>query len=149
MSWFALAGLASAGDIDTVKRWYTADQVAQGKVLFAEHCAGCHGKKAESTPQWRKPDANGNFPPPPLNGTAHTWHHSLPLLRRTLREGGAKLGGKMPPFEKKLSPAEIDAIIAWFQSLWPEEIYARWSGVGVPRIPLPDFLKNLVPEAQQ
>ena len=55
----------------------------------------------------------------------------------------------MPSFDQKLSRAEIDAIIAWFQSLWPDEIYARWSGVGTPRISLPDFLKKLTPEAQQ
>ncbi len=129
--------------------WYTPRQVAQGKILFAENCARCHGNNAQATAHWRRSDADGNFPPPPLNGTAHAWHHSLSLLRRTIREGGGQFGGKMPPFKDQLSPAEIDAIIAWFQSLWPDEIYARWSGAGVPRLPLSDVIKSLVPDDKE
>ena len=108
------------------QRWYTDNQVTQGKILYTEHCSKCHGENAEATPDWRKSDAKGNYPPPPLNGTAHSWHHPLPLLRLTIRNGGANIGGTMPPFDDKLSAKEIDSIIAWFQSLWPDEAYNRW-----------------------
>jgi thiol:disulfide interchange protein DsbC len=107
-------------------RWYTDEQVVQGKQLFAANCARCHGKNAESVPNWRKRDANGNYVPPPLNGTAHAWHHSLGILRQTIRKGGKPVGGIMPAFEDKLSDDQIDAIIAWFQSLWSDEIYSMW-----------------------
>ncbi len=107
-------------------RWYTRKQVVRGRKLFAVHCAICHGEHAAGTTDWRKSDANGNFPPPPLNGTAHTWHHPLTVLRETVRQGGVPLGGVMPAFAEKLSVQEIDSIIAWFQSLWPEEIYQQW-----------------------
>ena len=107
-------------------RWYTDEQVVQGKQLFAANCASCHGKNAESVPDWRKRDANGNYVPPPLNGTAHAWHHSLKILRQTIRKGGKPVGGVMPAFEDKLSDDQIDAIIAWFQSLWTDEIYSLW-----------------------
>ena len=107
-------------------RWYSQEQVAQGKDLFAENCAVCHGKNAESVPDWRKRDANGNYVPPPLNGSAHAWHHSMKILRHTIRKGGKPVGGVMPAFEGKLTDAEIDSIIAWFQSLWTDEIYALW-----------------------
>ena len=127
-----------------IPRWYTPAQVARGKPLFLQHCAKCHGKQAESVPDWQKPLADGTYPPPPLNGSAHTWHHSLALLRRTVREGGAAVGGKMPPFIDKLSASEIDAIIAWLQSLWPDEIYARWSGAYQPRIPQPEIFEELL-----
>lgn len=110
------------------ERWYSEEQVAQGKPLFQQNCAACHGQNGEATANWKQTDANGNYPPPPLNGTAHTWHHDLDLLRRTIREGGAKLGGQMPGFEGRLSAVEIDSIIAFFQSRWPDEIYQRWSG---------------------
>ncbi|MBT8433943.1 MAG: thioredoxin fold domain-containing protein [Gammaproteobacteria bacterium] len=110
------------------QRWYSDEQVTKGEQLFLQNCASCHGRNAESTPDWKKTDANGNYPPPPLNGTAHAWHHDLALLRRTIREGGAKLGGQMPGFESRLSTAEIDSVIAYFQSRWPDEIYQRWSG---------------------
>jgi thiol:disulfide interchange protein DsbC len=75
-----------------------------------------------------KTDANGNYPPPPLNGTAHAWHHDLDLLRRTIREGGAKLGGQMPAFEGVLNAGQVDSVIAFFQSKWSDEIFQRWAG---------------------
>lgn len=120
-----LAGQAlAAGE----QRWYSEEQVTQGQPLFLQNCASCHGKNGEATPNWKQTDANGNYPPPPLNGTAHTWHHDLDLLRRTIREGGARLGGQMPGFEGSLSAAEIDSIVAFFQSKWPDDIYQRWAG---------------------
>jgi len=120
-----LGGQATAAESP---RWYSDEQVRQGEALFREHCASCHGPNAESTPNWKQTDADGNYPPPPLNGTAHAWHHDLDLLRRTIREGGARIGGKMPGFADRLGAAEIDSVIAYFQAQWPEEIYQRWSG---------------------
>lgn len=109
------------------ERWYSDAQVTRGEPLYRQNCAVCHGQNGEATPDWKQTDANGNYPPPPLNGTAHTWHHDLDLLRRTIREGGAKLGGLMPGFEDSLNAEEIDSIIAFFQSKWSDEIYRRWS----------------------
>ena len=108
-------------------RWYSDQQVTRGEILYQQNCAVCHGPDAASTPDWKQTDADGNYPPPPLNGTAHTWHHDLNLLRRTIREGGARLGGRMPGFEDRLNAAEIDNVIAFFQSKWPDDIYQSWS----------------------
>jgi thiol:disulfide interchange protein DsbC len=116
------------GTASATERWFSDAQVVQGEKLFRQYCASCHGQNAEATPDWKKTDANGNYPPPPLNGSAHAWHHDLDLLRRTIREGGAKLGGQMPAFEGVLDAAQIDSVIAFFQSKWPDEIYQRWSG---------------------
>jgi mono/diheme cytochrome c family protein len=71
-------------------------------------------------------DANGKFPPPPLNGSAHAWHHPQQVLVDTIKNGTAKLGGNMPAWKGKLSEQDIRAIIAWFQSKWSDEIYAAW-----------------------
>ncbi len=108
------------------KRWYSDQQVTQGGKIFQTHCAGCHGPEAASTPHWRKIDENGHYPPPPLNGTAHTWHHSLAQLRNSVRNGGIPLGGQMPPFKDLLTDHEIDAVLAWVQNHWTDEIYQRW-----------------------
>ncbi len=110
------------------QRWFSEQQVKQGEVLFKQNCASCHGQNAEAIINWKQTDKNGNYPPPPLNGTAHAWHHDLDLLKRTVREGGQKLGGVMPPFEDKLSDGDIELAIAYFQSKWPDEIYDKWSG---------------------
>jgi len=121
--------LLTAGQVAATgnQRWYSEQQVADGEKLFRQNCASCHGANAEATPNWKETDSNGNYPPPPLNGTAHAWHHDMGVLRRTIREGGARLGGQMPGFEERLNAAEIDSVIAFFQSKWPDEIYQRWS----------------------
>lgn len=116
--------LATAAETD---RWYSEEQVQSGKTLYLENCAACHGRNAEATENWKQTDANGNYPPPPLNGSAHAWHHNLELLRRTIREGGKPLGGVMPAFAERLDEAQIDSVIAYFQSQWPAEIYQKWA----------------------
>ncbi|MCP5429033.1 MAG: cytochrome c [Chromatiaceae bacterium] len=107
-------------------RWYAQEQVAAGASLYRENCASCHKENAEGTPDWKTPDVNGKLPPPPLNGTAHAWHHPLEVLRTVVRRGGAPVGGSMPAFADKLDQAQIDAILAWVQSHWSDEIYAIW-----------------------
>lgn len=121
--------LLSSGSVQALnsERWFSEDQVLQGSELFLDNCAACHGQNAEATSNWKQTDADGNYPPPPLNGSAHAWHHPLELLRRTIEEGGAGIGGAMPGFEGKLSDAEIDAVIAYFQSFWPDQIYQNWA----------------------
>jgi mono/diheme cytochrome c family protein len=107
-------------------RWYSREQVAAGAALYSANCASCHKANAEGTPDWKKRDANGRLPPPPLDGTAHAWHHSLDVLRGVVRRGGIPIGGSMPGFAEKLSPEQIDAILAWVQSHWSDEVYSIW-----------------------
>lgn len=107
-------------------RWYQADQVQTGQQLFTDNCAVCHGGRAEATSDWKKRGEDGHYPPPPLNGSAHAWHHPLEQLRRTIQRGGKPLGGVMPAFKEKLNQQEIDQVIAYFQSMWTDEIYTAW-----------------------
>ena len=107
-------------------RWYTESQVTTGQKIFQNNCAVCHGNNAQGTFNWKKPLADGSYPPPPLNGKAHAWHHPLNMLKRTIREGGVAIGGKMPPFKNKLSENEIESVIAYFQSKWSPEVYEIW-----------------------
>lgn len=107
-------------------RWYTQQQVEVGAGLYRANCATCHKENAEGTADWRQRDANGKLPPPPLNGTAHAWHHPLQVLRLVVNRGGAPVGGSMPGFADKLDGEQIDAILAWVQSHWPDEIYQTW-----------------------
>lgn len=97
-----------------------------GEALFQRNCSVCHGLNAEGVSNWQVRDADGQYPPPPLNGTAHTWHHPTSLLLRTIKEGTGELGGSMPAWEGKLGDDEILAIIQWITSLWPDEIYQAW-----------------------
>ena len=110
-------------------RWYTAAQVEFGESLYQVHCAACHAADGSAIVGWRQLDTSGHYPPPPLNGTAHTWHHPLEMLDDTIANGGVAFGGVMPGFAESLSSEERLAVIAWFQSLWPDEIYERWNAI--------------------
>ena len=107
-------------------RTYDFAQITRGRKLFLQNCAVCHGQNAEGAPNWRQKGADGKYPPPPLNGTGHAWHHPMKALRMTIRDGTQKIGGNMPAWGGKLSQQEIEDIIAWFQGEWPDEIYQAW-----------------------
>ena len=118
--------LQLSGPVAAAERWFDQLTVDLGNQLFQQYCAACHGSDAQGSKNWKQTDADGNYPPPPLDGSAHAWHHSIPQLSQSIREGGIKLGGKMPPFGERLSNGEILALIAYFQSKWPDEIYQAW-----------------------
>jgi len=117
---------AAPPQMPPIERWYSQAQVARGNALFQENCASCHKPDASGTPNWRDLDANGKLPPPPLNGSAHAWHHPLSILQRTVKVGGVPLGGTMPGFADKLNSEQIDDILSWVQSHWSNEIYRVW-----------------------
>ncbi len=116
--------------IYTKERWYTQEQVTIGKQLFLKNCAVCHGDKAQKTVEWKKPLADGAFPPPPLNGSAHAWHHPKSKLKEIVAKGGTLYDGNMPPFKDVLSDSEQFAVMAYFQNFWSDEIYSTWKKYG-------------------
>jgi mono/diheme cytochrome c family protein len=125
----AACGPASDGADTVPGRWYTSAQVESGRALFGEHCAVCHGAEASGTTEWRTPGPDGHYPPPPLDGSAHAWHHSLAQLDRSIAKGGVEFGGVMPGFAAVLDEDQRMATIAWFQSRWPDDIYAKWETI--------------------
>ena len=126
---FISAGCGQRSSTDA-ERWHTQAQVDMGRPLFAAHCAPCHGDDGQGAENWREPLLDGKYPPPPLNGTGHTFHHAIRSIILTINEGGVPWDGVMPGFEDKLSEEEIDAIIAFFQSKWSPEIYRSWIKMG-------------------
>ncbi len=98
-----------------------------GKITFDEHCVVCHGKDAQGlSKDWKQRLPNGKFPAPPLNGTAHAWHHSPKTLMSTINNGGVRLGGWMPAFKEQLNEDEKQALLDYIYSLWPKEIQQRY-----------------------
>lgn len=100
-----------------------------GRNLYQLNCATCHGADASGTKNWRQRDAQGKFPPPPLNGTGHTWHHPTAILKELIMDGTAKTGGNMPAWRGKLSEQDVEAILSWLQTLWPQQAYDAWREV--------------------
>lgn len=111
---------------ETGARQMNFAQVSQGARLYQKNCAECHGASGQGDANWRQRDADGMFPPPPLNGTGHAWHHPRVVLHDVIRNGSPQGMGKMPAWRDKLTDEEIEAIIAWFQSRWPDQVYTAW-----------------------
>ncbi len=89
----------------------TTDPIAMGQAVSARVCAECHGAQAEG---------HAYLPAPALNGNEHAWHHPDIQIREWIKNG--KLGmAQMPAYGDQLTDAEVEAVIVYIKSLWPEE----------------------------
>ncbi len=109
------------------RRWYAFQHVSRGGKVYQENCAACHGMTGGGGVNWRQSGPDGKYPPSPLNGTGHAWHHPLKVLFHVVKNGSPGGQGNMPAWKEKLSDEDMIAVIAWFQSKWPDQIYAAWS----------------------
>lgn len=104
--------------------------VGQGKEIYINHCARCHGNNLEGEPNWqiRKPD--GKLPAPPHNESGHTWHHPDRMLFGIVKQGltppyaPANYLSDMPSFSGTLTDEQIWAVLAYIKSTWPEQARA-------------------------
>lgn len=107
----------------------TADSMS-GRALYVEHCAACHGLDLEGHPDWRSRDEKGLYPAPPHDETGHTWHHDDAMLidyisrggQAVLDDMGVTFTSGMPGFGSVLDESEIEAILNYIKSTWPERI---------------------------
>lgn len=105
--------------------------VASGEALYAQHCAECHGENLEGEAEWQERDEDGSFRAPPHDASGHTWHHSDRALREAILQGGARLGdlgnSDMPAYAGILSDQDVEAVLTYIKSTWPQEIRAvQW-----------------------
>ncbi|MEG3637628.1 c-type cytochrome [Magnetococcus sp. PR-3] len=99
--------------------------VQRGEMLYLTNCAQCHGPRGMGQPGvvWNKPLPGDDlkFPPPPLDHSAHAWHHADGLLQRMIQFGGQD--GRMPAWGDKLTPAQIGDILTYLHQLWsPDQL---------------------------
>ena len=105
-----------------------ASQLVLGAGVYATQCAECHGVNLEGEPNWREQNADGTFRAPPHDETGHTWHHGDRQLTEAILYGGDRLpdniGGtsEMPAYAEVLTSEEIQAVLAFIKSSWPENI---------------------------
>ncbi len=97
-------------------------QVSRGEELYQQYCASCHRADLSGDPDWKTPDEDGSYPPPPHDSSGHTWHHSDRVLGAIIRDGSDFPQSRMPSFGDKLSDDDIGAILEFFKANWgPEE----------------------------
>lgn len=109
-----------------------AQETALGRDLYGQHCAACHGADLEGAVNWRQKGPDDRFPAPPHDETGHTWHHGDAMLFDYTSRGGqayldvlgVRFDSGMPAFGDILSDAEIEAILTFIKSTWPEEMQA-------------------------
>jgi mono/diheme cytochrome c family protein len=94
----------------------TALRERRGQEVYNANCASCHGG-----PTGGRIDDY----PPPHNANGHTWHHPDCALVRVTRDGSSGTPEYTPPgaipmqgFKDKLSPADIEAVIAYIKTMW-------------------------------
>jgi mono/diheme cytochrome c family protein len=117
---------ASLGDTPP-DRYADSKQIARGKAVYEANCRVCHGTAGMGPPgDWRIRDADGRFPPPPLDDSAHAWHHPAADLLEVVREGSPGGQGNMPAWKGKLSEAQMQGVVAYIKSLWSDEVYRLW-----------------------
>ncbi len=96
----------------------------RGQQIYNANCLSCHGGPI---------GGSITDSPPRHNANGHTWHHPDCALKRMVRDGSeaitelsAPAGPKMLPFRDRLSPAEIDAVLAYIKTMWtPEQRQAQ------------------------
>jgi mono/diheme cytochrome c family protein len=98
------------------------DLVATGAELYQQNCASCHGADLSGDPNWKTPNEDGSYPPPPHDSSGHTWHHPDRVLIEIVRNGGSSPESRMPAFGDRLTDDDIRSILEFFKDNWgPEE----------------------------
>ncbi|WP_228129222.1 cytochrome c [Pusillimonas sp. T7-7] len=115
-------------------------RVMQGRVVYTNNCAACHGESLQGQPSWRERMPNGRLPAPPHDKTGHTWHHPDAMLVDMVKNG--LVPGKtappgyvsdMPAYGAVLSDEEIIAAIAYIKSNWPPKVLEAQKEVTLQR----------------
>jgi mono/diheme cytochrome c family protein len=101
--------------------------VTEGQALYGRYCAACHGTQLEGRAGWQEIPPGGPALAPPLDASAHAWHHPDAQLFGIVRDGGQAYSPEgymngMPAFGGTLSDAEIRAILSYIKSTWPAEV---------------------------
>jgi mono/diheme cytochrome c family protein len=102
--------------------------VAEGRTVYAAHCASCHGASLEGQPDWRTRGPDGLMPAPPHDVAGHTWHHPPEQLFGMVKHGLGPYAppgyaSAMPAYASVLSDREIRAVLSYIASSWPEEVH--------------------------
>lgn len=135
----AIAALAAAGLAALAAwRWLAPPPldagspavIAQGRAVYEQHCASCHGVQLEGQPGWQNRRADGRMPAPPHDASGHTWHHPNEVLRTIVRDGVQAYAppgyqSDMPAFGGVLTDAQIRMVLAYIESTWPPGVRAK------------------------
>ena len=94
----------------------------RGGELYQANCASCHRADLAGAADWKTPNDDGSYPPPPHDSSGHTWHHPDRVLIEIIRDGSDFPQSRMPAFGDQLNDTDIEAILAFIKTSWgPQE----------------------------
>jgi mono/diheme cytochrome c family protein len=114
--------------------------VMQGKAVYTNQCAACHGDAMQGQPNWRERMPDGKLPAPPHDKSGHTWHHPDAMLVDMVKNG--LVPGKtaprgyvsdMPAYGHVLTDEEIVGVLAYIKSSWPPKVLEAQKEVTLQR----------------
>lgn len=99
------------------------ERLAQGKSLYQQYCAACHGALVSAGDSWRRLADRDQLPAPPHDDRGQTWQHPHWQLMEMIRGGVAPFepegwAADMPAFEDELSEEQVLAVLAYIRSHW-------------------------------
>jgi len=107
--------------------------IARGKIIYENNCVSCHQVNLVGAESWKGLDEDGHRKAPPLNGTGHTWHHDDATLHKIIKYGLVGIisdyKGKMVGFEDNLSDKDIDSVLVYIKSYWPDDNYQHQTNI--------------------
>lgn len=92
---------------------------ALGETLYDTNCSACHGIKGSGVID----DQSRTFLAPPLDESAHAWHHTDDVLADIILNGSPN-DPRMIAWKSKLSEDDAYAIVTYIKSLWSPRIKA-------------------------
>jgi mono/diheme cytochrome c family protein len=92
----------------------------KGERTYKEFCVTCHGAEGVGeTHSVQSLTSREYISAPPLDASAHAWHHTDDQLAETIRNGSPRTG-RMPAWGALLTDQDVDAVIAYMKSLWTD-----------------------------
>jgi len=98
-------------------------QPERGKVLYEKNCVACHGAEGRGVSGWQNQERGA----PPLDSSAHAWHHDDASLLAMIMDKPAP-DSLMPAWRGILTREDTLHILAYVKSLWTPFIRENCQG---------------------
>jgi mono/diheme cytochrome c family protein len=111
----------------------------EGQGIYNAECAACHGARLEGPGNGPASPPDGKRPAPPLDASGLAWRQPRSALAAVVKFGtlppSAPPGAVSDPhaFAGKLTDAQIDNVLAWIESQWPQDLLKQRAEILKPR----------------